>query len=184
MGDVTLLIARARAGERAALDALFEVLYPDLRRIAHARLSGHARSHQIETLALVNECYLKFVQMARLHPVDRAHFLAYSATVMRSIIVDAVRANQAERRGGDALHVTLSTSVGEQIALPEDEILDVHAALQSLAALDERLARVAEMRYFCGMSDAEIGEVLGVTDRTVRRDWEKARLLLADALRS
>jgi RNA polymerase sigma factor (TIGR02999 family) len=184
MGDVTQLIARARTGDRVALDALFELLYPELRRIAHTRLSSNARSHQIETVALVNECYLKFVHMARLNPVDRNHFLAYSATVMRSIIVDTVRASQAERRGGDALHVTLSTSVGEQVALPEDEILDVHAALQALAALDERLARVAEMRYFCGMSDVEIGVVLGVTDRTVRRDWEKARLLLADVLRS
>lgn len=184
MGDVTQLIARARAGDRSALDALFELLHPDLRRIAHARLSGHARGHQIETMALVNECYLKFVQMARLNPVDRNHFLAYSATVMRSIIVDTVRASQAERRGGDVRLVTLSTGVGEQVALPEDQILDVHAALQALAALDERLARVAEMRYFCGMSDGEIGAILGVTDRTVRRDWEKARLLLADALRA
>jgi len=183
MGDVTALIAQARGGDRGALDALFQALYPDLKRIAHARLTGHVRSHGIETTALVNECYLKFVQMSRLSPADRAHFLAYSATVMRSVIVDAVRSRQAERRGGDAAHVTLNTGVRDSVALPEDEILDVHAALQSLAALDERLARVAEMRYFGGMSDVEIGEALGVTDRTVRRDWEKARLLLADALR-
>jgi RNA polymerase sigma factor (TIGR02999 family) len=184
MGDVTQLIARARGGDRGALDALFEILYPDLRRIAHARLSGHVRSHLLETTALVNECYLKFVQMARVSPVDRAHFLAYSATVMRSVVVDAVRAHQAERRGGDAQHITLNTAVGEQVALSEEEILDVHAALQDLSALDERLAQVAEMRYFGGMNDLEIGQALGVTDRTVRRDWEKARMLLADALRA
>jgi RNA polymerase sigma factor (TIGR02999 family) len=184
MGDVTQLIARARDGDRSALDALFEILYPDLRRIAHARLSGHQRSHQLQTTALVNECYMKFVQMARVNPVDRAHFLAYSATVMRSVVVDTVRASQAERRGGDAPHVTLSTAVGDQVAMSEDEILDVHAALRDLAALDARLAQVVEMRYFGGMNDLEISQALGVTDRTVRRDWEKARMLLATALRS
>lgn len=178
------MIARARAGDRAALDGLFEVLYPDLRRVAHARLGRHVRNPMLETTALVNECYLKFVQAARLSPVDRVHFLSYSATVMRSIIVDAVRASQAERRGGDAPHVTLNTGIGDQVAHPEEQILDVHSALQDLAALDARLASVAEMRYFGGMTDAEIAQTLGVTDRTVRRDWEKARLLLAHALRS
>ncbi|KQW43414.1 MULTISPECIES: ECF-type sigma factor [unclassified Roseateles] len=184
MGDVTLLIARARDGDRAALDALFEILYPDLRRIAHARLSGHERSHQLQTTALVNECYMKFVQMARVNPVDRAHFLSYSATVMRSVVVDAVRANQADRRGGGAAHVTLSTAVGDEVALSEEEILDVHGALNDLATLDPRLAQVVEMRYFGGMNDLEISQALGVTDRTIRRDWEKARMLLATALRS
>ena len=132
MGDVTQLIARARAGDCSALDALFELRYPDLRRIAHARLSGHARSQQIETMALVNEGHLKFVQMARLHPVDRNHFLAYSATVMRSIIVNTVRASQAERRGGGVRLATLSTSVGEQDAVAEDEVLDMHAGAAGL----------------------------------------------------
>lgn len=183
MGDITQLIALARGGDRPALDALFDQLYPDLRRIAHARLSGHQRSHHLQTTVLVNECYMKFVQMARLNPVDRAHFLAYSATVMRSVVVDTVRAHQAERRGGDAAHVTLNTAVGEQVATVEEEILDVHAALCELAELDARLARVVEMRYFGGMSDAEISQVLGITDRTVRRDWEKARVWLAEALR-
>lgn len=185
MGDVTVLIARAREGDRAALDRLFELLYPELRRIAHGRLSRHVRNAMLDTTALVNECYLKFSQAERLTPADRVHFLAYAATVMRSVIVDAARAAQTQRRGGgDAEHVTLSTDVADAVARPEEEILDVHAALEDLAKFDARLVKVVEMRYFGGMKDDEIAQALSLTDRTVRRDWEKARLLLAKALRS
>ena len=184
MGEVTQLIGRAREGDRAAFDRIFELLYPELRQIARRRLSRSARDGLIETTALVNECYLKFVQRDGLTPNDRAHFLAYSATVMRSIIVDAARVARTDRRGGDAEQVTLSTDVIEALPGPADEILDVHAALQDLGRIDERLARVVEMRYFGGMEDAEIAEVMGVSKRTVSRDWDKARLLLAHALRS
>jgi RNA polymerase sigma factor (TIGR02999 family) len=183
MGDVTQLIASAREGDRTALGSLFELLYPDLRRIAHARLGSHQRD-VMDTTSLVHECYLKFAQASRLAPEDRVHFLAYAASAMRSIIVDAARANLAQRRGGDAQHVTLDTNVAESVPGPESEILDVHAALDDLAKLDERLAKVVEMRYFAGMKDEDIGAALGLTDRTVRRDWEKARLLLASALRT
>lgn len=183
MGDITQLLERARQGERDALDAIFETLYPELRRIAQARLAGHVRDTVMQTTVLVHECYLKLLAAGRLTPVDRAHFLAYAAQAMRSVIVDTVRAARRERRGGDALHVTLATEIGERVAAAEDEILDVDAALAELASLEPRLARVVEMRYFAGMKEAEIAQALGVTDRTVRRDWEKARLLLAAALR-
>jgi RNA polymerase sigma factor (TIGR02999 family) len=183
MGDITQLLTRARAGDRQAFDALFQALYPDLRRIARARLAPHVRGTLLDTSALVHEAYLKFERAERLSAGDRAHFLAYAAQVMRSIIVDAARAARRGKRGGDAQHVTLDTGVAESVAAGEDEILDVHEALQSLAQVDERLVRVVEMRYFGGMKEAEIGEALGVTERTVRRDWEKARLLLAAKLR-
>ena len=183
MGDITLLLQRAREGDRQAFDQLFQALYPDLRRIARARLAPHVRGTLLNTTALVHEAYLKFEQSARLTPVDRVHFLAYAARVMRSIIVDAARASRSERRGGDAVHVTFDTNVAESTAAGEEQILDVDTALQRLAQADERLARVVEMRYFGGMTEIEIGEALGLTERTVRRDWEKARLLLADELR-
>jgi RNA polymerase sigma factor (TIGR02999 family) len=183
MGDVTQLIARAREGDRAAFDRLFELLYPELRRIAHARLGRNVRDALIDTTALVHECYLKFSQAERLTPADRVHFLSYAATVMRSIVVDAARSALAQRRGGDAEHVTLGTDVAEAAPAPEHEILDVHAALEEIAKLDARLVRVVEMRYFGGMKDDDIAQALGLTDRTVRRDWEKARLLLSKALR-
>jgi RNA polymerase sigma factor (TIGR02999 family) len=184
MGDITECIARARQGDRLALDQLFQVLYPELRRIAHRRLAPHARDGHLDTTALVHECCVKLIGAGRVNAADRAHFLAYSATVMRSIIVDTARAKQTARRGGDAVHVSLSTEHGDHAALAEDEILDTDAALTELARIAPRLAQVVEMRYFAGMTDEEIGQTLGLTDRTVRRDWEKARLLLADAMRA
>ena len=102
---------------------------------------------------------------------------------MRSIVIDIVRARQADRRGGMALHVTLDTGVGESVAVPQDEVLRVHEALDELADVDERLAKVVEMRYFAGLSEAEIADCLGLTERTVQRDWQKARLFLSMALR-
>lgn len=183
MGEVTLLIERARGGDRDAFDRIFELLYPELRQIAHRRLALNAREGLIDTTALVNECYLKFSKRHELKPADRTHFLAYSATVMRSIVVDAARARRTERSGSGADPMTLDTALMASVPAPEDEILDVHAALDELGQVDPRLARVVEMRYFGGMEDAEIAEVLGLSTRTVSRDWEKARLLLAHALR-
>jgi RNA polymerase sigma factor (TIGR02999 family) len=183
MRGVTQLIASARGGDRDALHRLFDVLYPELRRIAHRRLVRHPRDGLVDTTALVNECFLKFMQRDGLAPSDRVHFLAYSATVMRSIVVDAARAASAERRGGDVRHVTLGSELIGSIAQGAEEVLDIHAALEELARLDARLAQVVEMRYFAGMNDAEIGEALGLADRTVRRDWEKARLTLAVILK-
>jgi RNA polymerase sigma factor (TIGR02999 family) len=169
MGDITVLLGRARDGDRGAFDSLFDALYPDLRRIAHARLASHQRSTMLNTTVLVHECFLKFTAADRLTPTDRAHFLAYGAQVMRSIIVDLARARQSDVR--------------ENLPAGEDEIMDVHEALEQLALLDARLAKVVEMRYFGGLREAEIAEALGVNERTIRRDWEKARLLLAAALR-
>ena len=183
MGEVTVLIGRARDRDRAALDRIFELLYPELRQIARRRLSRSSRDGIAETTALVNECYLKLVQRDGLTPADRSHFLAYSATVMRSIVIDAIRVSRTDRRGGDAEHVELTTGVIEATPDPADEILDVHAALQDLERVDARLARVVEMRYFGGMEDAANADVMGISKRTVSRDWDKARLLLAHALR-
>lgn len=184
MGQITALIARAQRGEREAFDALFEALYPDLKRLARARLARHQRGTLMETTALLHECYLRFLAAGSLTAGDRAHFIGYAAHVMRSIIVDGVRASLRERRGGDAEHVPLDTGIAEALALPEDEVLDVDRALRDLAQLEPRLAQVVEMRYFGGMKETEIAQALGVTERTVRRDWEKARLLLAHALKA
>jgi RNA polymerase sigma factor (TIGR02999 family) len=184
MGEITTLLGRAREGDKPALDALFQRLYPELRRLAHARLGRHQRGPGMETTVLLHECYLRFLQAGSLKPADRAHFIAYAAHVMRSIVIDAVRAAQRERRGGGAEHVTLDTAIAEALAQPQEELLDIDRALDDLSRLEPRLAQVVEMRYFAGMTDAEIADTLGVTDRTVRRDWQKARLLLAHALKS
>lgn len=183
MGDVTQLIEQARAGDREALDRVFALLYPELRAIAHRRLAPHERSGLLDTTALVNECYLKFAQRDGLTPEDRAHFLAYAAAVMRSIIVDAARQALAARRGGAVPHQTLDTVLAESLAAPAEEILDIDSALRHLKAVDPRLVQVVEMRYFGGLKDAEIAEALGLSSRSVQRAWDKARLLLAHALR-
>jgi RNA polymerase sigma factor (TIGR02999 family) len=183
MGDVTQLIEQARAGDRGALDRIFGLLYPELRQIAHRRLAPHQRSGLLDTTALVNECYVKLVQRNGLRPEDRAHFLAYAATVMRSIVVDTARQSLTDRRGGEVQHVALDTAMVDSLAAPAEEILDIDAALAQLQAIDARLVQVVEMRYFGGMKDAEIAEALGLSTRSVQRAWEKARLLLAHALR-
>lgn len=183
MGDITALLHRVRLGEREALDQLFQALYPELRRVARARLAGHVRDTVMQTTVLMHECYLKLVSTKRLAADDREHFLSYAARTMRSVMVDTVRAARRLRRGGDVQHVTLASDAHAGLALGEDEILDIDTALDDLARLDPRLARVVEMRYFAGMKENEIAAALGVSDRTVRRDWDKARLLLAAALR-
>jgi len=183
MGEITALLGRAREGDRGAFDELFERLYPELKRLAQARLSGHQRGTAMETTVLLHECYLRLLQANSLAPADRAHFFAYAARVMRSIVVDAVRAAQRTRRGGGAEHVTLDTAIADALAQPYEDVLDIDRALDELARLEPRLARVVEMRYFAAMNETEIAQALGVTDRTVRRDWEKARLLLAHALK-
>ena len=184
MGTITLLLVRAREGDKQSLDAIFALLHPELRQIAQRRLARHQREGGVDTTALVNECYLKLVSQHALSPADRAHFLAYAATAMRSIIVDAARAAQTDRRGGDVQQITLDTALLASIPNPADEIVDVHAALDALRQIDERLVRVVEMRFFAGLADHDIALALGITDRTVRRDWAKARLLLAHALRA
>lgn len=181
-GSLTDLIRLAREGDAAAVHRIFDVTYPDLRRLARMRLSQNGRGGYLDTTALVHESYLRFVNAGELRVNDRHHFMGYAANVMRSVIVDFARERLAERRGGGAEHVPLDTQAGKVRGAAEDEIVGVHEALEDLAKVDERMSRVVEMRYFAGMTEPEIAEALGVTDRTVRRDWEKARLLLAKIL--
>jgi RNA polymerase sigma factor (TIGR02999 family) len=166
----------------ASVRALFPLLYTELRRLARSRLSSGGRHTLLDTSALVNEAFLRMQRDGGVALNDSEHFMAYAATTMRSIIIDFVRRRRADRRGGDAVHITLDTRAAEALGGNNDEILHVHEALEVLAEVDPRLVRVVEMRYFVGLSDVEIGAALGVTDRTVRRDWERARLLLADIL--
>jgi RNA polymerase sigma factor (TIGR02999 family) len=169
-------------GEAAAVDHLFAELYEDLATMARARLRRGQRVTLADTGALVHESWLRLQGAARGFE-DRGHFLAHAARVMRSVIVDIARRSHAERRGGDAVFVTLDTQVGDAVAADGAEVLEVSEALDALDALDPRLARVVEMRYFAGLTEEEIAVALGVSYRTVRRDWEKARAFLVTALR-
>lgn len=178
---ITDAVRQVSAGDDAALQQVFSACYHDLRRLARSRLTYDARRAQLDTTALVHESYLRFVGVGALKLVDRQHFLRYASHVMRSVVVDIVRERRALRRGGIAVHVTLNTAV-DAIAAGEEQILRVHEVLDELASYDRRMVQVVEMRYFAGMTDGEVADALGVTDRTVRRIWEKARLLLAQAL--
>lgn len=178
----TLLNAAARGDSEAASEAMTR-LYGDLRQLAHSRLRRSGEFTLLNTTSLVHEVYLRLEQTTALHFVDRKHFFSYASKAMHAIVVDLVRAQLAERRGGGAPHVTLDTSVADAVSAEDCEVLRVHEALAELAEMDPRLGQVVEMRYFGGFSDAEIADGLGVTERTVRRDWQKARLLLHVALR-
>jgi RNA polymerase sigma factor (TIGR02999 family) len=183
MAEITTLLRAAGAGDSQAAERVIALLYDDLRRIARGRLRLAGDMTLLDTTALVHEAYLRFQQAGELDFADRRHFLAYAARVMHSVIIDAVRARQADRRGGGAIHVTLNTAIGDAVATGEDEVLRVHEALAELTSVDARLGSVVEMRYFGGLSESEIAECLGVTERTVQRDWQKARLFLSDALK-
>jgi len=180
--EVTALLAAIRRGEARAIDELFALLYPDLRQLAHARLRRSGGFTLLETTALVHESYLRLLRAGSLDAGDRGQFMAYAARVMRSVVVDFVRHRVAERRGGGAVHLDLAEAVAELTDPGEREVVRVNEALQELAAIDERLVRVVEMRYFAGMTEEQVAEALDLSRRSVSRDWEKARLFLADAL--
>lgn len=180
--SITLLIRRANAGDAKALDGIFASLYGELHAIARSRLRKSAPLTLLDTTGLLHEAYLRLVRRGELNVENRAHFMAYAARTMRSVVVDFARQRLAQRRGGGAEEFPLDTEAGPG-PNGEDEVVRVHDALQELAQVDARLVQITEMRYFGGLTEQEIGEALGVTERTVCRQWEKARLLLAVALK-
>jgi RNA polymerase sigma factor (TIGR02999 family) len=183
MTQITQLLQRMHTGDGGARDALFAVAYEELRRLARARLRDGGRNTVLETTSLVHESYLRFVSAGELRAEDRRSFFAYASRVMRSVILNSVQERRAERRGGGAPPLTLHTELAESLSGDEDTILKVHEALLALEQADARLAQVVEMRYFGGYSVQEIAETLGLTERTVLRDWDKARLILLEALK-
>jgi RNA polymerase sigma factor (TIGR02999 family) len=144
--------------------------------------SPHERTPTLDTGSLVHEAYLRFVSAGRLRIEDSLHFRRWAARVMRSVVVDLARRRNAERRGGGVAPVTLKDDLPGADSGQEDIILRLHEALDALAAVDARAAQVVELRYFAGMTEPEVAEALGITDRTVRRDWQRARLMLNEML--
>jgi RNA polymerase sigma factor (TIGR02999 family) len=182
--QITLLLQRAAGGDRAALDAVYASLYPDLKRIARSRLRQQGRGDSVSTTMLVHESFVRLVGARDLRLEDRRHFFAYAAKTMRNIIIDSAREHLAERRGGGAEHMTLGDADAQQVASSgaSDELVRVNEALHELEAVDPELAELVEMRYFGGYTEVEIAELQGVAERTVRRRWDKARAWLFVAL--
>lgn len=180
-GTVTEILRRAQGGDRDALDRLFGLLYEELREIARGRLRRRPDHATLRTTALIHEAWVRMAAQEGFDFEDRSHFFAYASRAMRSVLVDHARRRRADKRGGDRIRVPLmdhDLPVEQQM----DFVLALDQALTRLSSVAERACRVVECRYFGGLTEKETAEALGVTDRTVRRDWTKAREWLYRAL--
>lgn len=170
----TRLLSGVRQGDANAFDGLMALVYDELKGVAQRQLRRERWDHTLHATALVHEAYVKLAGQQRFDVQDRAHFLAIAARAMRQILVDYARRRSADKRGGGWARTTLSVGDASFEMRPE-EILALDSALEEL---DERQRQVVEYRFFGGMEESEIAEVLGVSERTVRRDWVKARAWL------
>ncbi len=180
--EITRLLAGARDGDRAAAETLFARIYRELHGLAHRQLGAHGRpGDTLNTTALVHETYLRLAQPAGLSAADRAHFFNLAARVMRHVVVDYARQRDAAKRSGHTVRIEIGGQ-GEPPAAADAgltaDLLALDAALERLSAESPRLGRLVELRFFAGLSFAEIGEVQRLTERTAKRDWRKARAFL------
>ena len=177
----TDLLTELRSGRRESLDRLLPLVYQELRAMAHRQLAARGRGGTLQTTALVHEAYLKLVDQSRAEWRDRAHFLAVASIAMRHVLVDRAKARLALKRGGEFRRITLDE---QEIGVDDepDALMQLDEALDRLGEVDARLVRVVECRFFGGLTEDEIAEALGLTVRTVQRDWAKARMMLRRAL--
>ena len=179
--DITQWLDAARGGNREALDRVLGTLYDELHAMARRQLAGQ-QEQTLDATALVHEAYLKLIGSHGAEFGDRAHFFAYAATAMRSVVVDHVRQRLAQKRGGGLERVTSIPEDGDGAIRLDEELLALDGALDKLAAVDPRLAQVVELRYFGGLSELEIAALQDRSERSIRRDWQKARLFLLASL--
>ena len=179
---LSALVASAEQGDRAAADTLFATLYEELHRMARRELARRGAGVTLSATTLLHEAYLDISDRERAAFPDRGRFMAYASRVMRGLIIDYARRRQAQKRGGQFEIASIATDMGA--TMPEvDELTGVSAALGDLEATEPRLARVVDLKFFCGFSFGEIAAMLGMSERTVQRDWEKARIYLHGVLR-
>lgn len=180
-GDITQLLDAARNGDRGALDRVLATLYQELHTMARRQLAG-VHGQTLNATALVHEAYLKLAGRGEAKFDDRAHFFAYAASAMRSVVVDYARQRLAQKRGGDLHRVTDLPEDLEGGLRLDEEMLSLDAALTKLSAVDAKLGQVVELRYFAGLSELEIAALLERSERSIRRDWQKARMFLLASL--
>jgi len=178
--DITHWLGAAQRGDREALDRALSMLYRELHQLARRQLSGQ-KDGTLNTTGLVHEAWLRLAGQKQASYGDRAHFFAYAASTMRSIVIDHTRQRLAHKRGGQWQRVTALDEVPAELRL-DAELLDLDEALRRLEGAEPRLAQLVELRYFGGLGEAEIAELQQRSERSVRRDWQKARLFLLDAL--
>jgi RNA polymerase sigma factor (TIGR02999 family) len=176
-GQVTRLLVKAGAGDQDALNQLVPLVYDELRRVAERQLRRERQGHTLGASGLVNEAYLKLVDQLKVDWQSRQHFYSVAARAMRQILIDYARRRKAEKRGAGWDH----TSIGQkQLGLdsPLEELLALDEALERMGEMDDRMRQVVEYRFFCGLTEKETAELLGVNLRTIQRDWLKARAWL------
>jgi RNA polymerase sigma factor (TIGR02999 family) len=187
--EITDALSALKRGAPQAMDRLLPLVYEKLKRIAHRQLGAEVGGHTLSTTAVVHEAYLRLAGQTRVEWVDRGQFFAIAARTMRRVLIDYARQHQAVRRGGPGRSAValefLEHGDALEISIPDraDSLLALDEALESLQRMDERLARVVECRFFAGLSEQETAEALGVSQRTVARDWQMARAWLHEALR-
>jgi RNA polymerase sigma factor (TIGR02999 family) len=182
-GEITGLLVAWRSGDRAAFDRLFGLLYEQLRRVARRQRRGGPSKRTLDTTAVLHEAYLKLVDPDRASIENRRHFMAVAARAMRHIVVDHARRRRALKRGEGRV-VTLDDVADGKAGPGREDLIAIDAALDRLEALDERLGKVVELRYFGGLSVEETAEALATSPRTVKRDWQRARAFLFRELRT
>jgi RNA polymerase sigma factor (TIGR02999 family) len=180
--DVTALLLAWGQGDNGAFDRLVPVVHAELRRIAHRHMRHERGDHTLQATALVNEAFLKLIDARQIQYQDRAHFFALSSRLMRQVLVDWARARGYQKRGGGASNVTLDEGRVGVVERPAD-VVALDEALDSLAEIDARKSQVVEMRFFGGLSIEETAAALGISERTVKRDWTMAKLWLLRELK-
>lgn len=181
--EITNLVQALGRGASNAAQRLTPFVYEELHRLAVNYMQGERSGHTLQPTALVNEAYLRLVDINRMEVQDRTHFLALGAQTMRRILVEHARARRAKKRGSGEQPVTLNSNFGQNLRGPPIDVLDLEDALQQLAERSQRQARVVELRFFGGLSEEEIAAVLGISKWTVRDDWKVARAWLTRLLR-
>jgi RNA polymerase sigma factor (TIGR02999 family) len=181
--NLSMLVERSKLGDRSAADQLFTALYAELHRLARREVGRLGAFTPLGATTLLHEAYLDISGRDALAFPDRAHFMAYAARAMRGVAIDRVRERQAQKRGGGLDITSLDTDTADQCPEP-DKLIDIGEALDELALLEPALAQVVDLKFFCGFSMVEIAELMGTSERTAQRQWEKARLLLFRALQS
>jgi RNA polymerase sigma factor (TIGR02999 family) len=175
---ISQLIASAESGDRSAADALFAALYAELHRMAQGQLARRGGGVTLGATTLLHEAYLDIRNRDSAVFPDRGRFMAYAARVMRGLIIDYARRRQAQKRGGGFQITSLRAEVADERAVDENRLARIGEAVDELAAVDPALAQIVDLKFFCGFSFAEIAELRGVSERTVQRHWEKARIYL------
>ncbi len=178
VGEITLLLAAVREGDRSALDTIFDRLYAELKRLARSQLRYGRSAVSLDTTALVHEAYLKLVRAETLSLADRGHFFALAAKAMRQILLGHAEHLRRQKRGGGVEALPFDDRVATPALWQAEQLCAVDEAVDALERLAPRLARIVELRFFVGLNEGEIGELLGHSERTVRREWRKARAFL------